>query len=67
MCSDHKVVGFFVKDKHDPEPEVCQECAPKALLVSKLAVILPTILLILTLALIFYLEVFVGFSNAGEM
>ena len=67
MCSDHKVTGFFFKDKHDPDPEVCLECESRAKLGSNLWYIIPTLVLIATLAGIFYVEVYVGFSNAGEM
>ena len=56
MCSEHKVKYSYMKDKHDPDPDVCLECGPGSIKASRIAFWIPLTIFLLTVILLGYVE-----------
>ena len=67
MCSEHKVVHSFMKDKHDPDPDVCMECGPASIIASRIAFWIPLTILLLTVILLGYVEFVALASDIEEL
>ena len=65
MCSEHKVVHSFMKDRYDPDPNVCLECGQHSIKASRIAFWIPMTIFLLTVILLGYVE-FVALSKDVE-